>query len=108
MKQTVPLDSHDPWLVLGLGPEADDDQIRQAYLTGVKTYPPDRCAHEFQRIRWAYDELKDARRRSRRLILGPDPREPLADLLAESLPLKHLGPKPWLETMRQLRPKDRA
>lgn len=106
MKQTLSTESRDPWQVLGLGPEADDDQVRQAYLALVKTYPPDRCAPEFQRIRWAYDELKDARCRSQRLILGPDPQAPLADLLAESPPLKHLGPKPWLEAMRQLRPKD--
>ena len=108
MEQTLSIESRDPWQVLGLGPEADDDQVRQAYLAAVKAYPPDRCADEFQRIRWAYEELRNADRRSRHLILGPNPRDPLVALLNESPPLRHLGPDPWLKAMRELRPREGA
>jgi len=31
----------DPYAVLGLGPGADDEQIRAAYLTKLKQFPPD-------------------------------------------------------------------
>jgi len=100
------IEDHDPWLILGLPPEADDEQVRQAYLAQVKAFPPDRCGDQFQRIRWAYDELKDARRRTRHLILGPDPQRPLSTLLEQAVPLKRVGPQPWLDAVCALRPKE--
>jgi curved DNA-binding protein CbpA len=40
-----------PHAVLGVGPEADDEQIRAAYLGKLKQYPPDRCPDEFESVR---------------------------------------------------------
>jgi curved DNA-binding protein CbpA len=100
------IDNKDPWQILGVPPEANDEQVRQAYLAQVKAFPPDRCGDEFQRIRWAYDELKDTYRRTKHLILGADPQQPLCALLEKSAPLKQVGPQPWLEALRGLRPKD--
>jgi len=103
---TTRIDDNDPWQILGVPPGADDEQVRQAYLNQVKAFPPDRCGEEFQRIRRAYDELKDTYRRTKHLILGVDPQQPLCDLLERPVSLKHLGPKPWLEALRELRSED--
>ena len=32
----------DPYVVLGIGPEADEKQIRQRYLQLVREHPPER------------------------------------------------------------------
>lgn len=47
-----------PYQILGVNKEADDDVIRQAYLSLVKRFPPERFADEFQRIYRAYELLK--------------------------------------------------
>jgi curved DNA-binding protein CbpA len=38
----------DPYAVLGLGPGAEDEQIRAAYLAKLKQFPPDRSPAEFE------------------------------------------------------------
>jgi curved DNA-binding protein CbpA len=49
---------------LGLSEEiTDDSQIKQAYLEQVKKYPPDRDAAQFQKIRAAYDLIKNEKSR---------------------------------------------
>ena len=103
---TTRINDNDPWQILGVPSEANDEQVRQAYLAKVKAFPPDRCGDEFQRIRRAYEELKDTYHRTKHLILGADPQQSLCALLERSVPLKHVGPKPWLEALRELRPKD--
>ncbi len=52
-----------PFEILGVAPEADDEEIRRAYLQLVQKFPPDREPERFRRIREAYDTLKDARSR---------------------------------------------
>src|SRR5215813_526208 len=49
----------DPRMVLGIPPEAGDEEIRAAYLRKVKKYPPDRAPQEFEKIRDAYETLRD-------------------------------------------------
>ncbi len=44
--------------ILGVTPEADDIQIKTAYLTMVKQYPPERCPKEFQNIYRAYELIR--------------------------------------------------
>ena len=58
----------DPREVLGIEAEAGDEEIRAAYLRKVKEYPPDRSPREFERVRDAYDMLRDPRRRTRQQI----------------------------------------
>ena len=85
-----------PWEVLGLPPGADGDAIRAAYLEQVKRHPPDRAPDEFERIRDAYEQLRDPRRRAEALLLGADPNEPLVSLLAGfEAPRRFVGPEPW-------------
>ena len=63
----------DPGEVLGVGQDAGEEEIRAAYVRKVKEHPPDRSPEEFERIRDAYDSLRDPRRRMREKLLSVDP-----------------------------------
>lgn len=91
----------DPWGVLGIQDDATDGQIRAAYIEKVKLHPPDRDQQQFERVRDAYEELRDPRRRAERMILSADPNQPLPSLL-DTLPprRRHLGPQPWLAALK--------
>ena len=45
----------DPTDVLGISPEATDEDIRAAYLLKVREYPPDRSPEQFEKVREAYE-----------------------------------------------------
>jgi curved DNA-binding protein CbpA len=49
----------DPYEVLGIPPDADDEAIRRRYLQLVREFPPERHPEKFAEIRRAYDDLKD-------------------------------------------------
>jgi curved DNA-binding protein CbpA len=53
----------DPYLVLGVPPDADDATIHAAYLAGVQRCPPDRDARRFEALRTAYEALRTRRDR---------------------------------------------
>ena len=55
--------------MLGISADADEEQIRAAYIRKVKEHPPDRSPEEFERIRDAYASLRDPRRRMRDRLL---------------------------------------
>lgn len=93
-----------PWSVLDVSEDASDDQIRAAYMQKVKQYPPDRCGPEFERVRDAYEQLKDPYRRAKHLILGATSEAPLESLLDDLPPVRqHAGPEPWLAAMKSER-----
>ena len=73
--------NEDPRQILEIEAEAGDEEIRAAYLRKVKQYPPDRAPREFERVRDAYEMLRDPRRRTRLMLLAADPKQPLASLL---------------------------
>lgn len=87
--------------ILGLGDSAGEEEIRAAYLRKVKEHPPERSPEEFEKIRDAYEALRDPRRRMRNMLLAADPDEPLVSLL-DGLPpqRRFLGPDPWLEVLK--------
>lgn len=92
----------DPWAVLGLTPGAGDEQVRAAYLAKVKEHPPDRSPQQFERIRDAYEMLRDPRRRHQRTLLWADPHAPLSSLLSDEGNAKRFaGPEPWLAVLRK-------
>jgi curved DNA-binding protein CbpA len=92
----------DPWAVLDIPQDADDGRIRSAYLRKVKEFPPDRDEAGFQRIRDAYEELRDPRRRCRRLVLAADPAASLTSLLDDQPDVRrYVGPGPWLEALSE-------
>jgi curved DNA-binding protein CbpA len=94
----------DPRQILGIGLEAGDEEIRAAYLRKVKEYPPDRSPREFERVRDAYEDLRDPRRRARSLFLSADPAQPLASLLeGRASERRFTGPDPWLAVLKENR-----
>lgn len=93
--------SSDPRAVLAVGLEADDEQIRAAYLRKLKEYPPDRCPDEFERVRDAYELLRDRRRRAQHTLFSCDPEATLESLLDDSASeRKYVGPEPWLAVLK--------
>jgi curved DNA-binding protein CbpA len=92
---------NDPWKILGLTPQAAEEEIRAAYLRGVKEHPPERSPEEFERIRDAYESLRDPRRRMHDRIIGVDPLEPLMSVVnANERPRRFVGVQPWLEVLK--------
>ena len=62
-----------------------------------------RNPQEFERVRSAYEALKDPRARARAALLAGDPWRPLPELLQESRPeRRYLGPEPWLALLGAL------
>lgn len=93
-------DALDPEAVLGVQPDASEEEIRAAYLAKVREYPPDRSPEEFERVRDAYDLLRDPRRRARNMILENTLDEPLAAWLDRSGHVRRfVGPDAWLEAL---------
>jgi len=90
----------DPREVLGIPPNATEDQIRAAYLAKVKEYSPERSPEEFEKVRDAYEILRDPRRRARHLLLSADPTSPLVSLLTDAPERRFAGPDPWLEVLK--------
>jgi curved DNA-binding protein CbpA len=88
--------------VLGVTESASDEEIRAAYLKRVKEHPPDRSPEEFERIRDAYETLRDPRRRMRDMLLAADPSAPFTFLFAGLEPERRfVGPNPWLEVLKK-------
>ena len=91
----------DPWSVLGVPPDASDEQIRATYVQKVKEFPPDRAGPQFEKIRDAYEQLKDPYRRAKYLILGANADRPLESLLDDVPATRHyVGPEPWLAALK--------
>jgi curved DNA-binding protein CbpA len=90
------------WAVLGIPINAGEEEIRSAYLAKVKEHPPDRSPEEFERIRDAYETLRDPRRRMRDMLLSADPEVPLVSLVeGQPAPRRFTGPRPWLEVLKK-------
>ena len=61
-----------PYLVLGVAPEADDATIRQAYLAAVRLTPPETHPDRFKEIAAAYEAVKDEASRHRYTLFNTE------------------------------------
>ena len=87
--------------ILGVESNAGDDEIRAAYLNKVKEFPPDRAPEEFERIRDAYETLRDPRKRARAMFSGGEPVGPVVSLIeGRRAPRLFAGPQPWREVLK--------
>jgi curved DNA-binding protein CbpA len=87
--------------ILGIPANAAEEDIRAAYLRRVKEHPPDRSPEEFEKIRDAYETLRDPRRRMRDMMLAADVAAPFVSLFAGLEPERRfVGPNPWLEVLK--------
>jgi curved DNA-binding protein CbpA len=91
----------DPREVLGVPPNAGEEEIRAAYLRKVKEHPPDQSPEEFEKIRNAFETLRDPRRRTLAMLHASDPDAPLASVLDGHAPRRlFAGPQPWREALK--------
>ncbi len=91
----------DPTEVLQIAQDASDEDVRAAYLRKVREYPPDRAPEQFEKVRDAYDMLRDPRRRLRHRLFAVDPQAPLASLFPdEARPRRFVSPGPWLDVLK--------
>jgi len=94
--------AQDPWSALGIGLDAGNEQIRAAYLAGVKRHPPDRDPEAFERIRDAYECIRDPGRRISRMLLQVDPTAPLVSLLDGTPPPRRFVPvEKWIDALKE-------
>lgn len=56
---------HDPFDVLGVLPDVDDAGLKRAYFAKVREHPPEKDPEGFQRVRAAFEALRDAEHRAR-------------------------------------------
>ena len=53
----------DPYLILGVADDADDDVIHGAYLAAIRACPPERDPGRFEAVRSAYEAVRTRRDR---------------------------------------------
>lgn len=76
----------DPYLILGIGEDADDAAVETAYLQGIKRCPPDRDPQRFEALRAAYEALRTERARLAHELFDTSHPEP-SDLLDRAVPV---------------------
>jgi curved DNA-binding protein CbpA len=92
----------DPFALLGLGPGAEDEQIRAAYLAKLKQFPPDRSPVEFEQVRDAYELLRDRRRRAQHTLFSINPEARLETLVdGMDNDRQFVGPGLWLAVLKE-------
>jgi curved DNA-binding protein CbpA len=97
--------NEDPEIILGVEANATDDEIRAAYLARIAQFPPDRAPAEFERVRDAYELMRDPRGRARRLLFGRGLDWPLEKLMGDAPAARvFTGPEPWLEALAAIAP----
>jgi curved DNA-binding protein CbpA len=57
-----------PYLVLGVPPDADDRAIRQAYLDKIRVATPEKEPRQFQMLTAAYHQIQDLPSRRRHIL----------------------------------------
>ena len=86
--------------ILGVPVEAGEEEIRAAYLKAVIEHPPDRSPEQFEKIRDAYETLRDPRKRMREM-LSARPWDPFAALFSGlQSERRFAGPRPWIEVLK--------
>ena len=87
--------------VLGVPANASEEEIRVAYLAKVKEFPPERFPEEFEKVRDAYDSLRDPRARAKAMLDACDFSAPLVSLLDGHKQRRiFAGPQPWREVLK--------
>lgn len=75
--------SIDPFSVLGLADDSDDEAIRKRYLELVRAHPPERDRERFTAIRAAYEKLRDADTRLHHRLFNPNKGDTIEAVLKE-------------------------
>jgi curved DNA-binding protein CbpA len=73
----------DPYEVLGLPADSNDDAIRRRYLELVRQFPPERSPEKFAAVRQAYESLRDLTTRLRYRVFEAGKMESVESLIQE-------------------------
>ena len=76
----------DPYLILGLDADADDDAVQRAYHEAIRRCPPERDAERFAAIRCAYEQLRTLHDRLSHELFDTAPPEAV-DILERAAPV---------------------
>lgn len=76
----------DPYVILGLTADADDEAVRRAYLAAVALCPPERDPRRFESLRHAYEILRTRRDRLAQALFDQSP-PTLSDILDRAEPV---------------------
>ena len=98
----LPILDDSPQNILGITQDAKAEEIRAAYLSRIKEYPPEKFPAEFERVRDAYTILSDPHYRTRMMLQAADPEASLVSLLDNQKQKRQfVGPEAWLDAMRK-------
>jgi curved DNA-binding protein CbpA len=73
----------DPYAVLGLPPDSDDEAIRRRYLELVRQFSPEHHPDRFAAIRAAYESLRDLNTRLRYRLFEAGKNESVEAIIEE-------------------------
>src|SRR5260370_42715162 len=73
----------DPYQVLGLSADSDDDTIRRRYLELVRQFSPEHHPERFAAVRAAYEKLRDLNTRLHYRLFEAGKRETIDAMLEE-------------------------
>ena len=73
----------DPYEVLGLPPDSDDETIRRRYLELVRQFSPEHHPEKFAAVRAAYEQLRDLNTRLRYRLFDAGKRETVDAIIEE-------------------------
>ncbi len=88
----------DPYQVLGLPADSDDDAIRRRYLELVKQFSPEKHPEKFAQVRQAYESLRDLTTRLRHRLFEAGKNESV-DVIIEELSCRNLRRRLSLQTL---------
>ncbi|MFO0926831.1 MAG: J domain-containing protein [Gemmataceae bacterium] len=91
----------DPYEVLGLPADSDDETIRRRYLELVKEFPPALHPERFAAVRAAYDSLRDHKTRVKLRLFEPAHADSL-EKIVEEIRCQSSRPRVSLETLLSL------
>ena len=76
----------DPFQILGIAPSATEAEIRAAWRARVREHPPERDSEGFERVRAAYEQVRDPAAWARHLLDAPSPEFPPPRRVAPPVP----------------------
>lgn len=91
----------DPYVVLGLSNDADDDAIRRRYLELTRQFTPEHAPEKFTAIRAAYESLRDLDTRLRQRLFERGQRDSL-DHIIEEIACRSSRRRLSLDTLRSM------
>jgi curved DNA-binding protein CbpA len=88
----------DPYQVMGLPADSDDETIRRRYLELVRQFSPEKHPEKFAAIRRAYENLRDLNTRLRHRLFEAG-RNETVDALVEEITCRTTRRRLSLETL---------